>query len=134
MFRIFEIPVIESFTRNTGSEQIDEAFQLDNWYYLVECKWRAKKTSPGEVDAFRSKVGRSGQQTTGVFISVNGWSSGVVDLLKQNADKRVLLVNGEDIRAALSGDIPFVDMLRAKVKALNLNSEPFIGVGDIRPR
>ena len=130
LFGVSNVLVRESFTRNAGSEQIDEALQLDNWYYLVECKWRSKKTSRGEVDVFCTKVGRSGAQTMGVFISVNGWSSKVVDLLKQNADKRVLLMSGDDIRAVLAEAIPLVDLLRVKVQALSLTSEPFISAED----
>ena len=131
LFETSKVPVIKSFTRNRGGEQIDGAIQLVDWYYLVECRWRAKKTSPREVDAFHTKVGRSGHQTMGLFISVNGWSSSVVDLLKKNPAKRVLLMNGEDIRAVLAGSIPLVELLRAKVEALNLKSEPFVSVAEI---
>ena len=67
----------------------------------------------------------------GVLISVNGWSSNVVVSLKENANKRVLLMNGEDIRAVLANDIALTDMLRAKIKALNLKSEPFFGAPEI---
>ncbi len=131
LFKTFNISVRESFTRNAGGEQIDGAFELDNWYYLVECRWRAKKTSREEVDPFLSKVRRSSPQTMGVFISVNGWSCHVVDVMKQEPDKRVFLMNGEDFRAVLAGDICLIDLLKAKVEALNLKSEPFAGVKDI---
>ena len=131
LFGISEILVNESFTRNAGGEQIDEAFKLDDWYYLVECRWRAKKASGTEVDGFSSKVARSGGQTMGVFISVSGWSSKVVPLLKQNVNKNVLLMDGEDIRAVLAGSIPLVELLQAKIEALSLKSEPFISVAEI---
>ena len=50
--------------------------------------------------------------------------------LKQNSDKRVLLMNGEDIRAVLTEAIPLVDLLRAKVQALSLDSEPFVSAAE----
>lgn len=40
LFILHEFPVTRSFTRNSGGEQIDGAFELDGWNYLVECRWR----------------------------------------------------------------------------------------------
>ena len=134
LFKIAEISVKESFTRNAGGEQIDGAIEVGNNYYLVECKWRAKLANGGELDGLRGKVTRSGPQTMGLFISVNGWSKHVIDLMKQNPDKRMLLMDGEDIRSALAADITIIDMLRAKIEAFNLRSEPYLGVHDILAR
>ena len=131
LFKLEEILVRESFRRNEGGEQIDGSFELDGWYYLVECKWQSKMTSEQEVDGLLGKLGRSGVQTLGVFISVNGWSSNVVGLMKQNNDKRIFLMNGEDIQIALSGKVRLVDLLRAKKEALNLHSEPYVSTHQI---
>ena len=127
-FELEGILVRNSFKRNGGGEQIDGSFELDGWYYLVECKWQSEMTSEQEVSGLLGKLGRSGVQTLGVFISVNGWSSHVVPLMKQNSDKRIFLVNGEDIKQALSGKVGLVDMLRTKKEALNLSSEPYARV------
>ena len=35
-FSLYEIPTQKSFSRNEGGEQIDGAFKLEGWYYLVE--------------------------------------------------------------------------------------------------
>ena len=128
LFELEGIPIQGSFRRNEGGEQIDGAFELDGWYYLVECKWESQMTSEQEIDGLAGKLGRSGVQTLGVFISVNGWSSHVVPLMKQNSDKKIFLVNGEDIKKVLSGKVALVDMLRAKKEALNLYSEPYANV------
>ena len=124
-FELEGILVRDSFKRNEGGEQIDGSFELDGWYYLVECKWQSAMTSEQEVDGLLGKLGRSGVQTLGVFVSVNGWSSHVVPLMKQNSAKNIFLVNGEDIKQAFSGNVGLVDMLRAKKEALNLYSEPY---------
>ncbi|WP_156398647.1 hypothetical protein [Mesorhizobium sp. Root102] len=34
--------VLRAFCRNGGGEQIDAAFELDAWHYIVECRWRAR--------------------------------------------------------------------------------------------
>ena len=130
LFEFSNIGVRQSFTRNAGGEQIDGAFEFDSWYYLVECKWLAAMTSQSDIDGLLGKLGRSGAQTMGMFISVSGWSDNVISLIKQNPEKRVLLMNGEDIRAVLTESIPLVDLLQTKARALNLDSEPFVSAAD----
>ena len=130
LFEFSNIGVSQSFTRNTGGEQIDGAFEFENWYYLVECKWVAAMSGQGDIDGLVGKVNRSGAQTMGMFISVNGWSDNVVNLIKQDPSKKVLLMDGADISAVLSEAIPLVNLLRAKVRALNLTSEPFVSAAD----
>ena len=125
------ILVSESFIRNAGGEQIDGAFKFDGWYYLVECKWRKAMSSHNDIAALSAKLGRAGSQTMGVFISINGWSKNVVELMKKDPKKNILLMKGEDISAVLEEDISFNDMLKAKIEALNLKSEPFISVETI---
>ena len=87
LFQLEEILVRESFRRNKGGEQIDGAFELDGWYYLAECKWESRLSRQAEVDSLSGKLGRSGMQTMGVFISVKGWSPHVPKLIKQNSGK-----------------------------------------------
>ena len=74
---------------------------------------------------------RSGGQTMGVFLSINGWSENVPKLLKQNATKRIFLMDGLDLRAVLAKKLTLEEFLRAKIEELNLKAEPFIGVDDI---
>lgn len=131
LFKLADFHVSESFRRNSGGEQIDGAFQFDGWYYLTECKWRAKQTTTSDIDALRGKLDRSGGQTMGMFISVRGWTSKVVKLMKQNSEKKVLLVNGEDIGAVLEGKISLAEMIQGKERALNWKGEPFVSVEQI---
>ena len=128
LFDAFEIPVHRSFTRNNGAEQIDGAFQIDGWYYLTECRWRRKLSDTREVDGLAGQISRSGRQTMGFFLSINGWSENVPGLLKQNTDKSIILMQGYDLRAILSEEVDLRDYILAAVKHLNLNAEPYLGV------
>ena len=93
-FQLHQVDVVRSFKRNNGSEQIDAAFKLEGWHYLVECRWREKLADTRQVDGLRGQVQRSGKQTMGVFLAINGWSSHVPGNLKQNPDRSVLLMDG----------------------------------------
>ena len=127
-FALYEIPVVASFTRNEGSEQIDGAFKLEGWHYIVECRWRKRLSNIRELDGLSGQIARSGRQTMGVFLSINGWSDNVVPLLKQNPDKGIILMDGYDLRTVLAGQVDLRDFLLAKVAKLNLKTEPYYSV------
>jgi len=130
IFNLYEIPVHRSFQRNEGAEQIDGAFRLEGWHYLVECRWRNKMTNIRDLDGLLGQVGRSGKQTMGLFFSFNGWSENVPKLLKQNPEKSIILMDGYDLRTALANSVDIRDFILAKVAKLNLDSEPFLPVLD----
>lgn len=130
-FQLHQIDVVRSFKRNNGSEQIDAAFKLEGWHYLVECRWREKLADTRQVDGLRGQVQRSGKQTMGVFLSINGWSAHVPGNLKQNPDKSVLLMEGYDLRAVLEGRISLRELLLAKLTHFNIEGEPFVSVTQI---
>jgi len=129
-FDLHQIPVVRSFTRNEGGEQIDGAFKMEGWHYIVECRWREKLADIRELDGLKGQVDRSGKQTMGLFLSINGWSNHVPGLLKQNPDKSLLLMDGYDLRTVLCGQADLRDFILAKVAKLNLEGEPFLGVAD----
>jgi hypothetical protein len=126
VFTLHGIPVVRAFMRNEGGEQIDGAFTMDGWHYIVECRWRAKLADIRDLDGLVGQVGRSGKQTMGLFLSMNGWSEHVVPLLKQNAEKSVILVDGYDLRSALAQHVELKRLLKEKLSALNLEAEPFL--------
>jgi hypothetical protein len=128
LFDLHDFPVIRAFRRNNGSEQIDGAFEMDGWHYLVECRWRAKLSDICDLDGLTGKVGRSGRQTMGLFLSINGWSAQLPGLLKQNPNKSVILMEGYDLRSVLDRRADLRRLMKAKVRALNLDAEPYFPV------
>lgn len=127
-FDLHQIPVVRSFTRNGGGEQIDGAFKLDGWHYLVECRWRKKLADIRELDGLKGEIGRSGKQTMGLFLSINGWSDNVCPLLRQNPDKSIVLMEGYDLRTVLAGRVDLREFILAKVGHLNLEADPFLSI------
>lgn len=128
VFDLHAIPVVSSFTRNEGGEQIDGAFKLEGWHYIVECRWRKKLSDIRELDGLSGQLNRSGKQMMGLFLSINGWSDNVRPLLKQNPSKSILLMDGYDLRTVLAGQVDLREFLLAKIAKLNLETEPYYGV------
>lgn len=127
-FDLHGLPPTKAFTRNDGAEQIDAAFELDGWHYIVECRWRKKLADIRELDGLMGQINRSGRQTMGLFLSINGWSENVVGLLKQNQTKSIILMEGFDLRTVLAQPVDLKKLLKAKVRALNLEAEPYLPV------
>ena len=91
LFAAFEIPVHPSFTRNEGAEQIDGAFHIDGWFYLTECRWRQEPSNGRDLDGFQGQLSRSGKQTMGLFLSINGWSENVPSCSNKTPRSRLSL-------------------------------------------
>jgi hypothetical protein len=134
LFDLHEIPVYRSFTRNFGGEQIDGAFKLDEWHYIVACRWRERLADIRQLDGLYGQVQRSGKQTMGLYLAINGWSENVPLLLKQNSDKCILLMDGYDLRCVLTSEVDLTEFLMAKLACLNLEAEPHLAVKDFRQR
>jgi len=130
LFSLHGITIFKSFTRNQGGEQIDGAFILEGWHYLVECRWRGKAADIRQLDGLLGQVERSGKQTTGLFLSMNRWSENVVPLLKQNPNKSIILMDGYDLRCVLARTADLQDFLLTKIAKLNLEAEPFFGANE----
>ena len=130
LFDAYSIPVMGSFRRNRGGEQIDGAFKLEGWHYLVECRWRRAVSNIGDFDGLSGKLARSGKQTMGLFLSVTGWSSNVVSLVKQNPNKAIIMMDGYDLRTVLSGQADLREFVLAKVTKLNLQSDPLLSAAE----
>ncbi len=128
VFDLHEIPVFRAFTRNEGGEQIDGAFILEGWHYIVECRWRDRLADVRQLDGLMGQVNRSGKQTMGLFVSIDGWSDHVIPLLKQNRDKSIILMEGHTLRTILSGRIDLRDFILTMVARLNLEAEPYTSV------
>lgn len=128
LMRVFDlhgIPATPAFRRNKGGEQIDGAFEFEGWHYISECRWREQLADMNQLDGLIGKVSRSGRQTMGLFLSINGWSGHVVELLKQSPGKNIILMNATDLRAVLAGHIGLTALLKAKLSALNFHAEPY---------
>ena len=127
-FDLHGIPAGRAFQRNSGGEQIDGAFELDGWHYIVECRWREALADIRQLDGLYGQVARSGRQTMGLFLSINGWSQHVIPLAKQNPAKSIILMEGFDLRTVLARPFDLRQLLKAKLRALNLDAEPYFPI------
>jgi hypothetical protein len=131
-FAAFRIQSIGRFHRNEGGEQIDGAFKWEGWHYIVECKWQKRLSDIRELDSLSGKIRRSGEGTMGMFLSITGWSDHVPTLLKQEQEKKIILIDGYDLRLTLDTDFSFCQLLDKKIEALRVYAEPFFSAVNLQ--
>ena len=98
-----------------SGEEIDGSFVLDGGVYLFEAKWPAKSLPASSVYEFKGKVDGKLIGTVGFYISMAGFPDDTVNALARGKDLNVLLIDDEDVEAALSNGVKW--MLREKLRA-----------------
>lgn len=102
----------------TSHEEIDVIIYRDREYYLVECKWVADPVEASVVRELKGKLDNR-VDVRGIVLSMSGFSAGAVEQAVEYAGQRVILLIGpEDVRALISQNSTFEELLNEKYKAL----------------
>ncbi|MBA0045411.1 restriction endonuclease [Mycobacteroides sp. LB1] len=98
-------------------EQIDGSLSFDTDDYIVEARWRKEPTEPGDLHIFKAKVETKGRNALGIFVSVNGFTAGALELYSSTSP--FIVFTGDDIYTVLDGRITLDDLLRQKKRHVN---------------
>ncbi len=112
--RIDALEVTEPF--KVVGEQIDGSFKFDGEHYLIEAKWQDKASANEPVYQFAGKI-EGKMYGRGVFFSVHGFSSLVIQSLVAGKAVKTIFADGEDLVLVLEGHLSFKEMIDRKVKA-----------------
>ncbi len=97
-------------------EQIDGSFVLDGRVFLLEAKWHADEQPASTLYAFKGKVDGKLVGTLGVFISMSGYSEDAISALQIGKSLSVVLFDGDDMTAAISGWVGFRPLLMERLR------------------
>lgn len=114
--------------RNTG-EQIDGSFLLGEETYLLEAKWHTAPTGVADLHVFHGKLEQKAAWARGLFVSYNGFTG--EGLSAFGAGKRLICMDGRDIRDALDGQIPLKSVLERKVRRAAETGQPYLSVREL---
>ena len=112
--KVESLEVTEPF--KTYGEQIDGAIKYDGEHYLVEAKWQDTSAANEPVYQFVGKI-EGKMYGRGLFVSVHGFSSNVIDSVVRGKAIKTIFIDGEDLVLVLEGHVSFRDMIDTKVKA-----------------
>lgn len=96
-------------------EQVDGSLVLDHRVVLFEAKWTTDRQAASSVYAFKGKVDGKLAGTLGAYISIAGYDEDTVAALERGKDLNIVLVDEEDLLAAI--DVGMDRVLRMKLRA-----------------
>ncbi len=97
-------------------EQIDGSIYLDGRVYLLEAKWHANPLPASTLYQFKGKVDGKLAGTLGIFISMSGYAEDAVDALTLGKGLNIVLVDRNDIDAAILRGIGIQRVLKLKLR------------------
>ncbi|MEN8655276.1 hypothetical protein ABCR94_33020 [Streptomyces sp. 21So2-11] len=98
-------------------QQIDGSITFDTDDYILEAKWLAGAVEAGPLMLFNDKVRRKGKNALGLFISVNGFSSGAKAAFREGT--AFLTIEGFDLFSVLDDRVRLDDLLSRKKRHAN---------------
>jgi hypothetical protein len=128
LFDLFDLDPKASF--KIEGEQIDGAFTFDGADFLFEAKWQNELVRANALDSLASKVQRKLDNTLGLFLSINGFSSDGISAHSQGR-KVILLMDGSDVMAVLDGRIGFPELLKRKRRHAAQTGEIYLRYHDM---
>lgn len=120
LMHISAISVEEPF--RIEGEQLDGAIKYDGHYYLLELKWTANKSDPKEMGHFFYKV-EGKLEARGIFISMSGFTQGVISSLPKGKTLKVLLLDGNHLANVIFGHYRFEELLEHSIRQASLKGE-----------
>ena len=112
LFLLFELNPRSPFKR--VGEQIDGSFVQDKDHFLLEAKWQKKPVDLSCLRDLDGAVNSSLDNTLGLFISMNGFSSESLQAYTQGNRPRIICMDGLDLMLVLEATIDFNDLLMRK--------------------
>jgi hypothetical protein len=123
LFAVYDLDPRASF--KVRGEQIDGSFTFESTDYLFEAKWQKEKVPAADLDAFSAKVGRKLENTLGLFLSLNGFTTDGIQAHSRGS-LRLLLMDGPDLIAVLEDRIELPQLLKRKRRHASETGEIFI--------
>ncbi len=128
LFALFDLDPKASF--RIQGEQIDGAFSFDGTEYLFEAKWQKEQIAAHDLDGFAKKIERKLDNTLGLYLSMNGYSSD--GIAAHSSGRRViLLIDGGHLMAVLEGRIELPQLLTRIKRNAAQTGNIYLGLGEI---
>jgi hypothetical protein len=102
--------------------QTDAGFRLGESFYLVETKWLGRRSGLDDLASVRDRLNRVPAGTAACLVSMGGFTSGLVNDLRERREHEIILIDGDELRAVALGD-SFRKLLDEKRRRFRINGE-----------
>jgi hypothetical protein len=118
----YRFVVIESLER-----QVDAYFRHAGEKYRVECKWEGTRIKAEAIDKFFLSLDVAG--ISGLFVSMSGFEASAETAARLRGKERpILLMDGDEIRAVMTLQVGFDDIIDQKRAYFDQRSDPYYRV------
>ncbi len=97
-----------------AGEENDVVAALDTEFVILQCKWEASPQEPKTLREFYGKLTTRTPGSTGVLLSMSGFTSGCSDYASRLNERLMLLFGPKDIERMVMAESTFLDQLRVK--------------------
>jgi hypothetical protein len=115
---------ISAMTNIRENGEIDVAFGMNGRKFILECKWEENHIGTGPIAKLQKRLRQRLGGTTGLFLSMSGFSQEALNELKDGEQLQVLLLQREHLEAMLSGFVPPNELI-----SILVDKASFSGVG-----
>ncbi|MEX1171257.1 MAG: hypothetical protein WEG56_01475, partial [Chloroflexota bacterium] len=129
LFAQFELDPRGAFV--VTGEQLDGSIVFDSNSYLLEAKWEQGQVELAPLLTFREKVAGKSSMTYGIFLSVNGYTTGARDGLTRGRQPNFFMLDGRHLYATLNREVDLVWLLRALRRELADKGRPYVPLPDL---
>ena len=119
---------VETKAGAASPRQVDLFATRGDTIYLIETKWRQDKANVNDVDSLYKRLEKVAPNVTGLLVSHAGFTKQVVDTVRENSSRPVLLVSGSELEQALQWDGDFLGLLHRKASALLVHRKVLVDV------
>lgn len=127
LFRLFDLDPRAAYSLE--HEQIDGSFSFETDDYILEAKWWKAAMDREHVDIFTAKLGRRGKLALGLYVSINGFSKGALDVYSDSTP--FITMDGMDLMAVLDERVRLDDLLRQKKRHMNKTGSCYYPVSEM---
>lgn len=109
-----------------GNGEIDVGFELNGRHFVVEAKWEDDPIGIAPIAKLQKRLRQRLGGTTGLFLSMSGFSPDAIKDLKQGEQLALLLLSREHLEAMLSGFVPPDELISLIIRRASFYGESFV--------
>ncbi len=109
---------VERKARAAKPRQVDLFATRGDEVYLIETKWRKDPAHIGDIDSLFTRLKAVPPSVTGLLVSYAGFTNEVLQRVKEESHRPVLLISGVELEAAIGWSGSFIGLLRRKKESL----------------
>jgi hypothetical protein len=111
--------------------EIDVAFGMNSRKFILECKWEENPVGTGPIAKLQKRLRQRLGGTTGLFLSMSGFSQEALNELKDGEQLQVLLLQRKHLEAMLSGFVPPNELINILVDKASFSGVGFVPLGSL---